>query len=328
MSKSFLYFVIFNNCNYLKIGKSNNIENRMIKIRHLWGDIDYENSYCLELPTSKVFKIEKALHNLLDDFKIKDISGDGYTEMFSLDVLETALAFINMYIKQQGDLKLVKGISKNIFLESSIKRKRIEKYTGAKKRHRVLNSIKKEINSYSENINYLHKALQFFLTHYDCIEYQYFENEKSIDFYIKIYETKKNNTYINRHYSKLMKLNSKHHYIKIAGHVVNADPKDLFCVFYAFRDNFDNSLKIFDTHKMVNVFDFNRTIKKETKYSTEGIFKFSYSFSENAKNNVNISHNHQIAAITMFYNNILKMPTKSPCLHNDDLIQIYNSYNY
>lgn len=339
MDKSFLYFVIFPNYKYLKIGKSNNIENRMLSIRHLWGDIDYENSYYLELPTSKVFKIEKALHNLLDDFKITNISGDGYTEIFSLDVLDTAISLIEMYAKQQGDLKLVKGIPKTrIAVEKNVKIKEIPL---KKKTHRVIETFKEfkeDSLSFIENINYLEKSLRFFFNNHYYLEYQYSVNEAKIDFYVKVYRTDLCKQDKPLRYGRLLKLNSRYHYIKIKNHVVKADPRELFCIF----DKLKQSTKFFDSSIGNSIFYFDSSIKREKKDSTEAIFKFSYAIINDLDKNFRDSvfsiddiekkskfmHYQIVSGLTMFYNNILKMPKKSPSLINEDLIQKYNNYQH
>lgn len=319
MDKSFLYFVIFPNYNYLKIGKANNIDIRMQGLRHLWGDIDYENSYCLELPLNKVFKIEKALHNLLDDFKIKELSGDGSTEIFSLTVLDAALAFIDLYIKQQGDLKLVKGISKNSFSVGGVKKIKLEKHTGKRKLHRLLTSVKKNVNLYNQNINNLDRALQFLFDHYDCIEYQYVENNKCIDFYMKINVI----TYRDKNSLNMMETRT----IKANNHVVNIDIYNLSTLFSS-GWQCSNSLEIFDIFWHGGIFQFKSDIRKENEGDVDAIFKFSYSFSKTEEKTLYVGSNPQITAVSMFYENIIKMPKKSPCLGNQDLITKYNEYTH
>lgn len=313
MKKSFLYFVIFPKFQYLKIGKSDNIENRMLGIKKYWGDIDYENSYYLCLPTEKVFKIEKALHNLLEKYKIKNISGDGFSEIFDLQVLDSALSLIEIYSQLEGDIKLVKGIPKNKLIK---KTKKTENITGKSRKKRVLEKLSDNISKYLDNILYVEKSLEFFFKHYDYIEYQYEINNNNLDFYIRCYRTDyihKKNTFICL--SKILKFDSKFHFIKINNHSIKVDPAELFNVFYYFETD-------------VNFFSPKKIIKFETKKfninSRDSIFKFSYNLSDNEEK---IDPN-LIKVLTLLRINVEKMPKKSPLLQCKDLIEEFKKYEY
>lgn len=59
-----------------------------------------------------VFRLERALHYLLDEFDASESAGDGRTELFQLDALPVALQHLNLYIgsKEPGSFQLMKGI--------------------------------------------------------------------------------------------------------------------------------------------------------------------------------------------------------------------------
>lgn len=113
--KSNLYLLVFPQKNSLKIGKSDNIQNRINTIKRWWGDIDYESSYSVCADTATVFQLEKALHCLFAPHSIDFEEGDGKTEFFNLDVLDKALEHLRLYLSSCEKLDtLKKGIPKPI----------------------------------------------------------------------------------------------------------------------------------------------------------------------------------------------------------------------
>lgn len=77
---SFLYLLLFPAKKMMKVGKANNIYNRIQSLKRVWGDVDYAHSYRIALPQSEVFKLEKMLHFLLAKYQTGIDAGDGYTE--------------------------------------------------------------------------------------------------------------------------------------------------------------------------------------------------------------------------------------------------------
>jgi len=65
---SFLYILLFPAKKKIKVGKANNIYNRILSLRRVWGEVDYAHSYRIALPQSEVFKPEKMLHFLLTNY--------------------------------------------------------------------------------------------------------------------------------------------------------------------------------------------------------------------------------------------------------------------
>lgn len=66
---SFLYLLIFPAQKMMKIGKANNIYNRIQSLTRTWGEVDFERSYQIIVPQSEVFKLEKMLHFLLTNYR-------------------------------------------------------------------------------------------------------------------------------------------------------------------------------------------------------------------------------------------------------------------
>ncbi|KAG1716857.1 hypothetical protein ID866_270 [Astraeus odoratus] len=97
----------------MKVGKANNIYNRIQSLKRVWGDVDYAHSYRIALPQSEVFKLEKMLHFLLAKYQTGIDAGDGYTELFSIEALEPAIKHIH-YVIEHGviDAQLLQGIEK------------------------------------------------------------------------------------------------------------------------------------------------------------------------------------------------------------------------
>lgn len=106
-----LYLMVFPDKQLLKVGKANDIFLRGQTLKRWWGAPDYGQSYHLKAPEALIFKLEKALHLFLDRYTSDEPMGDGKTEIFSLDALDRALAVIEMYRSDAGQMvELKKGV--------------------------------------------------------------------------------------------------------------------------------------------------------------------------------------------------------------------------
>lgn len=107
-----LYVLVFPERKLLKVGKANNVYTRCEKLKQVWGSIAYLDSFELKAPQSIVFKLEKSLHFMLSAHSANVGNADGYTEMFFLDALDTALKHIELFMASSpAPLTLQKGIS-------------------------------------------------------------------------------------------------------------------------------------------------------------------------------------------------------------------------
>lgn len=108
-----IYLLIYPNLKAFKIGKADNIFDRVNSMKKWWGEPDYVNSFSLAISSGLVFKLERGLHLLLEQFSMGFNCGDGKTEFFSLDAFNYAIEHLNTFIKSnQLDSFLVKGIKK------------------------------------------------------------------------------------------------------------------------------------------------------------------------------------------------------------------------
>ncbi|PKH03196.1 hypothetical protein CXF72_07690 [Psychromonas sp. MB-3u-54] len=139
-----VYLLIYPKLKAFKVGKADNVFNRADNIKKWWGEPDYVNSLSLGINNELVFKLEKSLHLLLDQFSMNYSDGDGKTEFFSLDAYSTAIEYVNIFIKSNKlPSALVKGIDKPNFLIDVNKSKKrdyiFSKHNAGK--NRIINSL-------------------------------------------------------------------------------------------------------------------------------------------------------------------------------------------
>ncbi|MDX9742633.1 MAG: GIY-YIG nuclease family protein [Arcobacteraceae bacterium] len=105
---SYVYLLVTNN-DYFKIGKADDIDNRYNTLKNLY-DFNLLESYTIEITKKEVFKLEKTLHFLFSDYRVKNLpKQDGYSEFFKLDCLNNLLNILKS-LKNFKDLSIVKGI--------------------------------------------------------------------------------------------------------------------------------------------------------------------------------------------------------------------------
>lgn len=112
MARSNLYLVVFPEKRVVKIGKANDVLKRLECLRRWWGEPDHAASYRMEADEAAVFRIEKALHCLLDAHAVPFDDGDGRTELFAEEALGHALTHIETFLtlNPSAGLVLEKGI--------------------------------------------------------------------------------------------------------------------------------------------------------------------------------------------------------------------------
>ena len=170
---SYLYILVFPESNAIKIGKSNDIHNRISTLKHFWGEVDYQKSYQLSAPENIVFKLEKSLHFFLSSYTAQRGSGDGYTELFELEALDMAIRHIELYLGSGAiPSSLTRGIS--IPGKQPTMKKRVNKYRHLNvKNHKLIDSII-DIANKTKKINRLLIILirrnRYFQYQYDIID--------------------------------------------------------------------------------------------------------------------------------------------------------------
>lgn len=103
-----LYLLIFPASRMLKVGKADDIHNRIQALRRYWGEVDYAASYYFRAPLSVVLRLERSLHFFLEKFSQSFTEGDGKTELFSIEALDLALKHIELYSASTPELEGVK----------------------------------------------------------------------------------------------------------------------------------------------------------------------------------------------------------------------------
>ncbi|HFT6957226.1 TPA: GIY-YIG nuclease family protein [Proteus mirabilis] len=82
-----VYILIYPHLNAIKVGKADNLFNRIQQLNH-WGKPDLNISYMVEINKENVYKLEGALHLVLYPFKKIMDKKDGYTEFFDIEALD------------------------------------------------------------------------------------------------------------------------------------------------------------------------------------------------------------------------------------------------
>ncbi|WP_298770093.1 GIY-YIG nuclease family protein [uncultured Shewanella sp.] len=151
-----IYLLIYPKLKAFKVGKADNVFNRADSIKKWWGEPDYANSFSLVISSESVFKLEKSLHLLLEQFSMNYSEGDGKTEFFSVDAFNDAIEYINVFIKSNKlTSALMKGVDKlNITTGRNISRNRDYIFT----KHNVGN--KRVIGSLNYSIKNMERVLR------------------------------------------------------------------------------------------------------------------------------------------------------------------------
>lgn len=177
-----LYLLCFPKKKMVKIGKADDIHNRIRTLQRYWGDVDYAASYFLPAPTETVFKLEKSLHFLLSPFAIDFDTGDGKTELFSEDAIAVALQHIDLYLRSSPQSSTIQqGVPHPTPRESEQCRR---------KKHAVLIRRSKEVApqviELAKKFDRIQRLLLLLLRRQTRYEYEYDILENQIVFRIRL----------------------------------------------------------------------------------------------------------------------------------------------
>jgi hypothetical protein len=116
MRTQHLYLLVFPEKDVIKVGKANDIWQRLGSLRQWWGEPDLAGSYFIEATDDMVGRLEKALHCFLVGYAAMAEVGDGRTELFRLEALPVALQLLDLHIAggPAGGYKLLKGIHRPV----------------------------------------------------------------------------------------------------------------------------------------------------------------------------------------------------------------------
>ena len=182
-----VYLLIYPKLKAFKVGKADNVFNRADNIKKWWGEPDYVNSLSLRINNELVFKLEKSLHLLLDQFSMDYKDGDGKTEFFSLDAYSDALEYVNIFIKSNKLLSaLVKGIDKPIF-QIDVKKSKKRDYIFSKHnagKNRIINSLSHSL----KNLEIVLRINNLLIKYRKRIKFEFISNGQ--DYSLILYERK------------------------------------------------------------------------------------------------------------------------------------------
>jgi hypothetical protein len=171
---SHIYILIFPALNLIKVGKADNVINRVQTLERIWGNIDYAASFKLIIPAEKVFSLERTLHFFLQQYHIEtEDCRDGYTEVFSMDALSPVLRHID-YLITEGIIPAT--LSQGIEQKEICRVARRKKSTYASVIHTV-EKLSETINSNHEKFEKINRLLILLLKGKNKWQYQYeFDN--------------------------------------------------------------------------------------------------------------------------------------------------------
>ncbi len=178
-----IYLLIYPKLKAFKIGKADNIANRIHNLKKYWGEPKYIDSLYLEIDTKFVFKLEKSLHTLLEQFSMNFSEGDGKSEFFSIEALSDAIDYIKIFIRSNKlSTELVKGIDEPII---KFKRSPQSDLNSSNKRdwyyQRHNSASKRTLSRFKHNLNNLEAVLRvntLLIKYRDRISYDIVINEE------------------------------------------------------------------------------------------------------------------------------------------------------
>lgn len=112
-NKSSVYLLILKEKPFFKIGKADDIIRRMLELQRVWGSFDLDKSIEIRCEATQVLKIEKTLHSIFFDHKLKmDKKLDGHTEWFDVSCFDAVVDMVKSIKTQNSNIyKITQGIS-------------------------------------------------------------------------------------------------------------------------------------------------------------------------------------------------------------------------
>lgn len=165
-----LYILVFPEKGIIKIGKADEVHERIQILKRWWGDADYDASYHLFAPTDLIFRLEKSLHFLLSNYAVNYEEGDGRTELFSNDALPTVLKHIDLFYSSGA---VVEPIKKGVILPPpsvASQKRRQRSYVKYEKKNA---SLFASVTTIAEKFSRLNRLLIILFRKQGRIAYQY-----------------------------------------------------------------------------------------------------------------------------------------------------------
>lgn len=178
---SYVYILLFPKSRTIKVGKADNIINRVLILERIWGPIDYENSYKMAVPMQQVYAVEKMLHFLLAQYRYQASENkDGYTELFSHDALAAALRHIDYFVTEKiFPDSLTRDIERRE-MSPGVKKKR-SRYAS---QTRTVGNLFSNVQQINQQFAVINRLLLILLKKQSRIKYQYNCTESEVCFRI------------------------------------------------------------------------------------------------------------------------------------------------
>ena len=123
VKRSYVYVLINHDRSMYKIGRTDNIERRILELEGFWGKFNLKGSYAIECDRVIVNKLEKLLQYLVIDDKfdfVKEDRKSGHSEFFKF----SSFARLKRFVK--NDLPKFKKNIEYIDLENYLRDKKYE----------------------------------------------------------------------------------------------------------------------------------------------------------------------------------------------------------
>lgn len=91
MKQSHLYILSYPEGGFIKIGKADNVLNRVRSLAPGLGKPDLGSAVVYSLPYKAVRSIEKSIHTLLSEYRFEHEVCDGWTELFRPEAMQRAV---------------------------------------------------------------------------------------------------------------------------------------------------------------------------------------------------------------------------------------------
>lgn len=124
MISSYVYFLYNKDCSLIKIGKANDIKQRIVSLVKHGNEVNLEKSFGIELPNEEdSFIKESYLHKRYHKYRTRLESPiDGSTEWFDISILEDLKRTLGIIINSSG--RKVKAIKSFSFIDLDYQQKK------------------------------------------------------------------------------------------------------------------------------------------------------------------------------------------------------------
>lgn len=125
-SPSYVYVLVYPHLQAVKIGKADNVFNRIQRLCH-WGDFDADKSFKIEVDKNNSYKLESSVHFLLSSFKKEMVFGDGFTEFFEIECYSKIIELMNLLEFKMKKINIIdNNVDKKYLSGSAFKLRKFE----------------------------------------------------------------------------------------------------------------------------------------------------------------------------------------------------------